>query len=71
MLTRKHFNYLVKIHAEALKEARQGNFEDAYSIFEFKLRDFYKTQNLNYNDFEFETETGRLARIDTTIKKSA
>ena len=61
MLTKKHFNELVKIHAEALKEANQNNFKAAYSIFEFKLRDYYSESNSNFDDVKFQGQTQKLA----------
>ncbi len=62
MLTKKHFNDLVKIHADALNEANQNNFKAAYSIFEFKLRDYYSSLNPNFNDLKFQDQTQKLAK---------
>ena len=68
MLTKKHFNELVKIHAEALKKANENDFQEAYSIFEFKLRDYYQSMNNNFNDRKFENQTQKLAGIPTVNK---
>ena len=69
MLTKKHFNELVKIHAKALKEANQNNFQEAYSIFEFGLRNYYKSINPNFHDYTFQEKTQELAGLPMVNKE--
>ena len=63
MLTKKHFKQLAKIHGDALKEMEEGNSKSAYSIFEFGLRDFYRSINPNFNDEKFELATLKLSKF--------
>ena len=63
MLTKKHFKQLAKIHGDALKEMNEGNSKSAYSIFEFGLRDFYRSINPNFNDEKFELATLKLSKF--------
>jgi hypothetical protein len=62
MLTKKHFKELAKIHAKALIAMNNDEPKEAYSIFEFGLRDFYKKINVNFNDIKFEEFTVKLTK---------
>jgi len=61
MLTKKHFKELTKIHAKALKAIKDNDPKTAYNIFEFGLRDFYQSINVNFDDLKFEKRTQKLA----------
>ena len=67
MLTKKHFKQLAKIHGDALKEMNEGNSKSAYSIFEFGLRDFYRSINTNFNDEKFELATLKLSKFKPVV----
>jgi len=65
MLTKKHFKELAKIHAKALIAMNNDEPKEAYSIFEFGLRDFYKKINVNFDDIKFEEFTVKLTKPKT------
>ena len=64
MLTKKHFKALTKIHAKALKAMKDNEPKTAYNIFEFGLRDFYQSINVNFDDFKFEKRTQKDAQMN-------
>jgi hypothetical protein len=46
---------------------KEGNPKSAYSIFEFGLRDFYRSINPNFNDEKFELATHKLSNFKPVV----